>query len=335
MPHHLTSTMPIAAADLRRHRFAVLVAASTVALLAAGGLVTSTGSGLAVPDWPLSFGRFFPPMVGGVLYEHGHRMVATAVGLLTLILAVWFQWREPHRGLRRLALLALVAVIAQGILGGATVLLRLPVMVSVAHACLAQAFFCLVVALAVLTSPRFASPERPAAAETLATIRFLGVGVTALLFGQLVLGAVMRHTGAGLAIPDVPLAFGRIVPPITSAPIALHFAHRVGALLIASGVAALAITVLRRHRARPDLVKPALLGSILVGVQILLGGIAVATRLSVWAATLHLVVGALLMATCLVFTLRACGPAGDATGTRMMVRNDATRDAGSGAEMPA
>ena len=335
MPHPLASPAPTEAADLPRHRFTILVAASTVALLAAGGLVTSTGSGLAVPDWPLSFGRFFPPMVGGVLYEHGHRLVATAVGLLTLILAAWYQWREPHRGLRRLALLALVAVIAQGILGGATVLLRLPVMVSVAHACLAQAFFGLVVALAVLTSPRFASLERPAAEETLATARFLGVGVTTVLFGQLVLGAVMRHTGAGLAIPDVPLAFGRIIPPITSAPIALHFAHRIGALLIASGVAALAVTVLRRHRARSDLVRPALLASILVGVQILLGGITVATRLSVWAATVHLVVGALLMATCLVFTLRACGSAGDAAGARTMARNGGSGDPGRGAEMQA
>ena len=335
MPHHLATTAPSGAVDLPRHRFTVLVAASTVALLAAGGLVTSTGSGLAVPDWPLSFGRFFPPMVGGVLYEHGHRLVASAVGLLTLILAAWYQWREPRPGIRRLALLALAAVIVQGILGGATVLLRLPVPVSVAHACLAQAFFCIIVALAVVTSPRFVSAERPAAAETLSTARLLGVVVTSLLFVQLVLGAVMRHTGAGLAIPDVPLAFGRIIPPITSAPIALHFSHRVGALLIASGVAALAITALRRHRARPDLVRPAILASTLVGVQILLGGITVATRLSVWAATVHLVVGALLMATCLLFTLRAFGPVGEGAAAGTIARDDATRDAGRSAEIPA
>ncbi|HXH28595.1 MAG TPA: COX15/CtaA family protein, partial [Candidatus Polarisedimenticolia bacterium] len=141
---------------IRRHRYAVLVAVCTVALLAAGGLVTSTGSGLAVPDWPLSFGRFFPPMRGGVLFEHGHRMVAASVGLLTIVLALWFQRRERRSWVRRLAWTALGLVIAQGILGGITVLLRLPASVSVAHACLAQAFFCVVVTLAVATAPRAA-----------------------------------------------------------------------------------------------------------------------------------------------------------------------------------
>jgi len=115
-----------------RHRFALAVAIAAAALLAAGGLVTSTGSGLAVPDWPLSFGQVFPPMVGGVLYEHGHRMIASAVGLMTMILMFWFRARERRPAVRWLAYAAFFGVVIQGILGGMTVLMRLPIAVSVA-----------------------------------------------------------------------------------------------------------------------------------------------------------------------------------------------------------
>src|SRR5499425_542003 len=135
------------------HRLAVATAVATFVLLFVGGLVTSTGSGLAVPDWPLSFGQVFPRMEGGVLFEHGHRLVASAVGLLTLVLALWLVVREPRPGVRALGLLALFAVVLQGVLGGVTVLYKLPLAVSVSHACLAQAFFCLTVALAVVTGP--------------------------------------------------------------------------------------------------------------------------------------------------------------------------------------
>src|SRR5262245_28644535 len=134
------------------HRFALLTAASTFALIIAGGLVTSTGSGLAVPDWPLSYGQLFPPMVGGIFYEHGHRMVACTVGILTVLLAVWLQLREPRVWVRRLGLAAVAAIVFQAVLGGITVLFLLPPPVSVAHACLAQAFFCLTVTLAIVTS---------------------------------------------------------------------------------------------------------------------------------------------------------------------------------------
>jgi cytochrome c oxidase assembly protein subunit 15 len=290
-----------------RHRMAVACAGATAALLAAGGLVTSTGSGLAVPDWPLSFGRVFPPMVGGVLYEHGHRLIAATVGLLTLALAVWFLLREPRRGVRRLAILAVAVVVLQGVLGGITVLMRLPVAVSVAHACLAQAFFCLMVALALLTSRGFT--ERPAprlAADGAPPLRHLAAAATGIVFGQLVLGAVMRHTGAGLAIPDVPLAFGRLVPPLVSADIAVHFAHRVGALAAAAAIGWAARRAVRLDPGRiHGLAAPALVALALLAIQIALGLLTVATRLAVIPATAHLVVGALLLACCLVLTLRA------------------------------
>src|SRR6476646_10088864 len=113
------------------HRYAVLTAAATLFLIVAGGLVTSTESGLSVPDWPLSYGMLMPPMVGGVFYEHGHRMAATTVGFLTLVLAVWTARAEPRPSVRRLAWGALAAVITQGVLGGLTVLYLLPTPVSV------------------------------------------------------------------------------------------------------------------------------------------------------------------------------------------------------------
>ncbi|HZN02162.1 MAG TPA: COX15/CtaA family protein [Candidatus Polarisedimenticolia bacterium] len=289
--------------DPWRHRYALGLLAATVVLLLAGGLVTSTGSGLAVPDWPLSFGQVFPEMRGGVLFEHGHRLVAATVGLMTVVLAFWFGRREPRPGVRRLAFLALAAVVAQGLLGGLTVLLRLPAAVSVAHACLAQIVFAIVVALAVTTSRPFFDEAR-AASPVPAGVGLLAGIATAATYAQVVLGALMRHTGAGLAIPDVPLAFGRIVPPILSFEIGVHFAHRVLALVVAGLVAALAIRCapLRRH---PAIALPARIATTLVLLQILLGGAAVLTRLAIVPATLHVVTGALLFGTLLATTLFA------------------------------
>ena len=284
------------------HRLAVLTAAATFLLLFVGGLVTSTGSGLAVPDWPLSFGRFFPPMVGGVLFEHGHRLAATLVGGLTLVLALSIVVREPRPSVRALGLLALVAVVLQGVLGGVTVLYKLPLAVSVAHACLGQVFFCLTVVLAVLTGTRWQAPA-PAAASALPAI---AATTTALIFGQLLLGALVRHMGAGLAIPDFPLAFGRLVPPLVSPYITVHFAHRVGALAVAVSVVTTAAVAGRCHRGDDRLWRPALLAIALLGLQITLGGVTVWSRRAVLATTTHLVVGAALLATSLTLTLRAC-----------------------------
>src|ERR1700688_4484631 len=139
------------------HRFAIFTATATLFLIVAGALVTSNDAGLSVPDWPTTFGSFYkmPHMVGGVKYEHGHRMVAEFVGLLTIVLAVW-TWRvEKRRWLKWLGLAALGTVIAQGILGGITVLFYLPPVISSAHAALAQTFFCIAVAIAVATGRRW------------------------------------------------------------------------------------------------------------------------------------------------------------------------------------
>src|SRR5438128_10802207 len=142
------------------HRFARVVSGCTVLLVLAGSLVTSTGSGLSVPDWPTSYGWnmfTFPPSkwVGGILYEHGHRLIASTVGLLTIVLATWLWLCESRQWLKRLGLVALGAVVAQGVLGGLTVLFFLPAAISTAHAALAEIFFCLTIAIALFTSPRW------------------------------------------------------------------------------------------------------------------------------------------------------------------------------------
>jgi heme a synthase len=292
------------------HRFALAVVAATFVLLTAGGLVTSTDSGLAVPDWPLSYGTLFPPMVGGILYEHGHRMIATAVGFLTLLLAgALLRW-EGRAWVRRLGILAGLAVIAQGLLGGLTVLFLLPVPISVAHACVAQAFLCLVVTIAAVTAPGWSRDQALgrtslSAREAGQRVASLAMVTTAAIYLQLILGAVTRHTGSGLAIPDFPLALGRIVPPLHDPRVALHFAHRLGALAVVLLVARTASRALAGRRPAPPMALPAGLLLVLTVIQVLLGATTVWTKLAVAPATAHVTTGAALLATSLVLTLRA------------------------------
>jgi len=143
------------------HSFARATAAMTFVLLIAGGLVTSTDSGLSVPDWPLSYGTLFPPMVGGIRYEHTHRLIAGLVALMIAILAAWLWRRERRRWVRRLAAAAAAAVLTQAVLGGLTVLLVLPAPISIAHACLGPLVFCVTVVLAQVMSPGWASRRTP------------------------------------------------------------------------------------------------------------------------------------------------------------------------------
>jgi cytochrome c oxidase assembly protein subunit 15 len=304
------------------HRFAVFTALSTAFLIFAGGLVTSTDSGLAVPDWPLSYGSLFPRMVGGIFYEHGHRMVAAFVGFLTVILALWAWRRERRRWVRRLAFAALGAVIAQGLLGGITVLFFLPTPVSVTHAMLAQTFFCLVVSLAVFTSRDWKRglPAVGVRRDTPALPQ-LAAMTTGAVYVQLLLGALMRHTDSGLAIPDFPLAFGRLIPSFDSPQIAIHFAHRLGALVVTLMVAWTLLRVVSEYREHRRLLVPAVLLATLVIVQITLGAFTVWTGVALNASlpfelqplmnhvviitTSHVVTGALVLAVSLLLTLNA------------------------------
>jgi cytochrome c oxidase assembly protein subunit 15 len=301
--------------------FAALVAASTAVLIFAGGLVTSTGSGLSVPDWPNTYGWFmwaFPmsKMVGGIFYEHLHRLVASTVGFLIVVLAIWLARVEPRRWVRRLGYLALGAVIAQGVLGGITVLWYLPDAISIAHASLAQIVFCLTTTIAQVTSRgwqtgygRFPTPNSQLPTSNSQhprdfTLERLAIITTVVIYTQIVVGATMRHTGAGLAIPDFPLAFGHLIPPQWDSKIAIHFAHRVGAATVGLLILATTGHVFFHHRRRAELRRPAILLLVLLVLQITLGALTVLSQKQFLINSLHVVNGALVLVTSLVLTLR-------------------------------
>jgi cytochrome c oxidase assembly protein subunit 15 len=271
-------------------------------------MVTSTDSGLSVPDWPTTYGWnmfTFPlsKMVGGIRYEHSHRLIASTVGFLTIILALW-TWRvEPRRWVRRLGFACLGAVVLQGLLGGLTVLLLLPPSVSIGHAGLAQIFFCLTLTLTLVTSPGWLA-ARPQQIDD-PRLRRWTIATTALIYTQVLIGATMRHTNAGLAIPDFPLAFGHVIPPFWNAGVAVHFAHRVGAAVVTAAILGTVGHVLRRHRGERELMRPALLLLALLVTQVTLGAFVVLTALQPLVNTAHVVNGALVLGTSLVLTLRA------------------------------
>lgn len=281
--------------------FTKIVAASTLLLIFAGAMVTSTGSGLAVPDWPLSYGMLFPPMVGGIFYEHGHRMIAATVGLLTVLQAIWLQRREPRRLVRRLGWIAVAAVVIQGLLGGLTVLFLLPPAISISHAALAEIFLCLNLSIAFFTSQWYEQHSHQSRIEPV--LRFGGRLLLATVFVQILLGALMRHLQAGLAIPDFPLSFGRLIPELTSVAVTVNFAHRAGAALVLILFAALTPAVVRS--VVPTLRRIYGLALGIVVAQIVLGALTVWSGKSPVITSVHVVSGAMLLGTTLLFNLAA------------------------------
>jgi heme a synthase len=198
------------------HRLGLATLAATGALIVLGGLVTNTGAGLAVPDWPSTFGHnmfLFPwsQMIGGVFYEHSHRLVGALVGLLTLVLAATL-WREGG-WLRRLGLVAVAVVLVQGVLGGLRVVLQQDTL-AIFHGSLAQAFFALLAALAMLTAPR----RRVPVAQVPPSLKALTVVAAALVYVQIVLGALLTHAGR-LALHLVGAALVFVVVPLVTAPL--------------------------------------------------------------------------------------------------------------------
>jgi heme a synthase len=287
------------------HRFAILCASATFALIFVGGLVTSTGSALAVPDWPLAYGHLIPKLVGGVRFEYGHRVAAGLVVILTLILAAWI-WRvEPRGWVRKIALAAFGLIIVQAVLGGITVLLLLPLPIAVAHAATAQAFFCLMVAIAVFTNPRFGTHSTIAANYRRPRLTVLAALTTGVIYVQVLIGAVMRHLGAGLAIPDFPLSFGQIVPPFYSYYVVVNFAHRCGALIVSFLAIWTVARVLRFHRDEAYLRRPAIALLVLLALQITLGAFTIWSGRAVLPTTAHVAVGAAVLATSFALALRS------------------------------
>jgi cytochrome c oxidase assembly protein subunit 15 len=276
------------------HRLAILTACATFPLLFIGGLVTSKGAGLAVPDWPTTFGynMFLYPwakMVGGIFYEHSHRLAGSLVGLCTIFLALALWFKEPRRWLRWLGLAALAMVIAQGVLGGLRVVL-LQSTLAIVHACFAQAFFAFTAGLALLTSPEWSRQNAERQIEDGGKLLRLGVVTTAMIYLQVIFGAVLRHTGERLD------------------------AHLLFAVLVVIHVLLLFGRVMRNHASDSKLVRRAVFLGALLGLQVLLGAASYFGKYTtffripaegvVYITTTHLAAGALMLVASLVLTLR-------------------------------
>jgi cytochrome c oxidase assembly protein subunit 15 len=281
------------------NRFAILVACATFFLIIAGALVTSNDAGLATADWPLSNGQVFPKMVGNLFWEHGHRMVATTVGILTIVLLVYILFKETRPWVRKLGIFALLAVIAQGLLGGLTVKLMLPLAVSSAHATLAQLFFCTTVSLAVFTSRSWIEAKPIYEEKNNVPLRYLCTGALVTIFLQLILGATLRHS----ATWDRQL------------PVELILAHIGGAVAVTLMLVSASVSVLRRHPEARFLTRPAIIALTLLAIQLCLGVAAYMTRLAspsdpqplnpmIAITVAHVACGALVFVSTIVLTLR-------------------------------
>jgi heme A synthase len=277
---------------MREHRFAIATAFATFVLLVVGSLVHGTGSSLACPDWPLCYGTFFPKMENGVQYEHTHRIVATAVGTMTVVLAALLLRRKERR-LFRLGAIAVGLVIFQGILGGITVLYQLPRPISIAHLATSMCFFSLTIVIALRTSPSL-----PSAVSTPPNLRPWLAATWGLVLAQIVLGGLVRHTASGLACLDVPLCHG--VPWPDKAPERVQMIHRAGAVVVGAAVVAVSLWLRQKSRATPWLRRLALLPIGLVALQIGLGVESVLSLLDLATITTHLAVGAALLGSLVV-----------------------------------
>jgi len=261
-----------------------------------------------VPDWPLSYGSFMPPMVGGIFWEHGHRLIATAVGILTIVLAFLLAFKEPRRWVRNLGWTALGLVIAQGLLGGLTVKYLLPPPISTAHATLAQLFFITIISITLFTSAWWQSDLPQLEDRGSPRLRVLAAVTTAAIFVQLILGAGFRHG-----------AFG-IVP------------HLIGAVVVLFLVIFTGRTLRKRFGKVRDLRRWGILLQSFLGIQILLGlaaywAVAQAahaaqpTTVYVVLTVAHVLGGALTLAASVVLTLSCF----------RLIRDDATVAVAAGA----
>jgi heme A synthase len=269
----------------QHHRALVVSATWTLLLLFLGSIVHATGSSLACPDWPTCYGSMMPAMVGGVFWEHLHRLVAGGL-ILMWLLTGWLIRRElaPASVLRGWVA-GLVLLLVQAVFGGVTVLLRLPPAISTAHLTLAFLFLGLAVVLAVATSPHRTDPTGLSPSVRVA-LHHWGSTAAGLVLAQSVLGGLVRHLDAGLACPDLPLCLGQLVPPLEQPLVALHFLHRVTALVTGIVVIATALTVLRSP-ARGPLRRLAWSTILVLFFQIALGVASVAAHLAVTPVSLH------------------------------------------------
>ncbi|CUS78350.1 cytochrome c oxidase assembly protein subunit 15 [Candidatus Kryptonium thompsonii] len=319
------------------HRFAVLTAAFIVFLIGVGASVTSTGSGDAVPDWPLSYGTLFPRMVGGVFYEHGHRLVAGTAAILITILMIWLLRSNQPKYVKTFGVIAFVAVLLQAILGGLRVLVisdpevqntateifsvghvePIRMAIAITHATLAEIVLCMTFLISLFTSKAWVKFEADRI-DTGVRIAKLYTLTFAFAFIQILLGALVRHTQSGMAIPDFPLSFGKIIPPFGNLPydpnapfqisyaelqfkVAIHFAHRVWAFVVAGvGIYASILAIRTSVKLFRNLAK---MWISLIVLQILLGAFVVWTKLAVLVTVLHVAVGATILGMTLILSV--------------------------------
>jgi len=319
--------------NAKLHLLALATAVATFPLIYLGGLVTSHHAGMSVPDWPNTWGYnmfTFPPSkwVGGIFYEHTHRLLASLIGLLAIAIVIVAYRTDRRRWVRYNAIAILLAVAAQGTLGGLRVVLD-ELDLAIVHACAAQIFFCYIATFCVMTSRLWRDPPRLDDRQSAAARRIfpLAAATVAVVVVQLVIAAIMRHKNAGLAIPDFPASFGKILPPlviddafrqqaihrygveldlnrVTAFQIWIHFAHRVGALLVSIAVVWLGAAILRRLRRVQPLARPAAALLALLPIQLILGMMTIWQRKPADVASLHVAVGSLILVTAWVIAVR-------------------------------
>lgn len=291
-------------------RWSAATAAATYLLLLLGGVVSSSGAGLACPDWPLCHGRLIPPLEPLVLIEWTHRLVASVIGLLVVFTAV-LGWRAVNDADRRTRTqvrgaigLGLGLLAVQVVLGGMTVLYRLPPAVTTAHLATGMALFATLVYLAYKAArlaraaggPGAQEGATPAAGAVPSGFRGLAHATAAATYALIVLGGYVRHSGAALACPDWPLCHGAVIPELRGV-VAIQFAHRAGALVVTALVLGTAILARRRLQAWPALVTATTVAAVLLAVQVMLGAWTVWSRVAMPQATAHLGGAAALLAT--------------------------------------
>lgn len=272
------------------HRFAIFVVFWTILLLIAGALVTSNEAALAVPDWPLSYGTLTPPMVGGIVYEHSHRLIAGGLGILSIVLAVWVWAKDERRWLRWFSVIAVLGIVAQAILGGEVVRQLLHYWLPVMHACFAQIVFAALLSIAVFTSRWWVSDQPQVEDSGSPSVHTLAILNAAIIYFQVILGAGFRHQ-------DIPV-----------------WPHMAGALVVL-GMVIWTAAVLRRRFAKSAIIsKTRILLHAIVGIQILLGLGAYWSRLTtadapqpmpvmVTLTVLHTVMGAVLFGISILLVL--------------------------------
>lgn len=290
-----------------RRAFLWFLVLCVAGLIFFGGQVKSHNAGLAEPDWPLGYGQVVPTMVGGVFWEHGHRLFATTIGLLTIVAAVWTARHESRPWVRRLGWTVLGLVVFQGVLGGLGVLALLPPLLSAAHGTLAQVILCLTGWWALALGRDWTAPAPRAAGATpdaprLAAAQGAAVLAVVAVFVQLLLGAVMRHNEAGLAVPFFPVdAQGHWLPEYVDELVILHMAHRAWAVVAAAAVWRACV---RAGSVRADLLGHGTWLAFAVLLQVLLGASVVWMDKHPLVTSVHVVNGALVLMGCALLALR-------------------------------